>query len=906
MTARPSLVAGIGTPLQIAVLALALLGAAAAALLLNGYFVFVIAAVAMLAICGVGLNLLIGLTGQISFGHVGFYAIGAYSVAILTGQAGWSFWPAWLAGTAIAALAGALLALPALRVKGPGLAMITIAFGFIVEHGAVEWRALTGGQNGLMGIAQPSLPGVDGGERALTLIALAVLAVSLAAYARIARGSWGAAMRAVRDSETAAASIGIEPLLVRTVAFAFSAALAGLAGGLFAPMQGMVTPGMFSFLQSILFVLVVMIGGAGTVAGPVIGAVVVGMLPELLSSLENLRLLCFGMLLLVVLWVAPQGIVGVAAGLLRGLRRQGVEDVPADASAGIALPVREPAARRALVADGLSMVFGGVRAVDGLSFTVAAGTVTSLIGPNGAGKSTVLNMLSGYYRPHAGGRRLGDAPLPARGACHSARHGIARTYQTSQLFGGMSAVDNVALALGGGRLGPLLGTARFTAAAVRERARVLLRACGYRGDPDASAADLAHVDRRLVEIARALATRPAVLLLDEPAAGLSREDKASLGRLLRRIADSGIAVGLVEHDMSLVMEVSDRIVVIDAGQRLAVGTPAEVRADPAVRRAYLGDAAVGGATAGDATVGEAGAGGPRRQYRDVAGAELLGVNALRAGYGAAPVLHDVALQVREGEMVALLGANGAGKSTLMRALSGLHRPVQGGIAFDGVDLGGIDAARIAAMGMVLVPEGRQVFAELSVLDNLKLGAFPSGRLRRGEMQRRIETMFARFPRLRERQHQRAGLLSGGEQQMLAIARGLMSQPRMLLLDEPSLGLAPKVIDELFASLDRLREASITILLVDQMAALALALADRAYVLEEGRVVASGRADVLARDAALVQAYLGGDGGDGGDGGNGGDEGDGGSGGNGGNGRNGGDDASRAAGMAHAAPQAVQA
>ncbi len=843
MNARPSLVAGVGTPLQIAALALVLLGAAVAALMLNGYFVFVIAGVAMLAICGVGLNLLIGLTGQISFGHVGFYAIGAYSVAILTGQAGWSFWPAWLAGTAIAALAGALLALPALRVKGPGLAMITIAFGFIVEHGAVEWRALTGGQNGLMGIAQPSLPGVEGGERALTLIALAVLAVSLAAYARISRGSWGAAMRAVRDSETAAASIGIDPLLVRTVAFAFSAALAGLAGGLFAPMQGMVTPGMFSFLQSILFVLVVMIGGAGSVAGPVIGAAVVGMLPELLSSLENLRLLCFGMLLLVVLWVAPQGIVGVASALLRRLRPQRAKAAPTPEPADMPLPVREPAARRALVADGLSMVFGGVRAVDQLSFTVAAGAVTSLIGPNGAGKSTVLNMLSGYYRPHAGGRRLGDAALPARGACHSARHGIARTYQTSQLFGGMSAADNVALALGGGRLGTLLGTARFTAADVRERARALLRACGYRGDPEASAADLAHVDRRLVEIARALATQPAVLLLDEPAAGLSREDKASLGRLLRRIADSGIAVGLVEHDMSLVMDVSDRIVVIDAGQRLAVGTPAEVRADPAVRRAYLGEAA---------------AGGPPRQYRDAAGAELLGVNALRAGYGAAPVLHDIALQVREGEMVALLGANGAGKSTLMRALAGLHRPVQGGIAFDGTDLGGIDAARIAAMGMVLVPEGRQVFAELSVLDNMKLGAFPSGRLSRGEMQRRIESMFARFPRLRERQHQRAGLLSGGEQQMLAIARGLMSQPRMLLLDEPSLGLAPKVIDELFASLDRLREASITILLVDQMAALALTLADRAYVLEEGRVVASGRADLLARDAALVQAYLGGD------------------------------------------------
>ena len=839
---------GLGSAWQIGAVGASLLAAAALALTLNGYFVFVIAGVAMLALCGVGLNLLLGLTGQVSFGHVGFYAIGAYTVAILTGQFGWSFWAAWPAATLLAAVVGALLALPALRVKGPGLAMVTIAFGFIVEHGAVEWRAITGGQNGLMGIAQPMLPGVEGGERAIALIAIVALAIAVAGYARISRGSWGAAMRAVRDSETAAASIGIDPLVVKTVGFACSAALAGLAGGLFAPLQGMITPGMFSFLQSILFVLVVMIGGAGTVAGPLVGAVVVGLLPEMLSSLENLRLLCFGLLLLVVLWVAPSGIVGVVVDVFR--RVHGSDVITGEAGArhaggAVSLPERAPEARRGLSALGLSMVFGGVRAVDSLSFDLPAARVTSLIGPNGAGKSTVLNMLSGYYRPREGGRRLGAAPLESRGACHSARQGIARTYQTTQLFAGMSALDNVAIALAGGRLGTLFGIARFTAPAVREHARALLRACGYAGDPDTSAADLAHVDRRLVEIARALATQPSVLLLDEPAAGLSREDKATLGALLRRIADSGVAVGLVEHDMSLVMDVSDGIVVIDAGQRLAMGSPVEIRNDPAVRRAYLGEAT-------SAPVRSRG-----RAATEVLPPEVLGVSALRAGYGAAPVLHDVDLQVREGEMVALLGANGAGKSTLMRALAGLHRPVSGGITFDGTDLSRFDAARIAEMGVVLVPEGRQVFPELSVLDNLRLGAFPSGRISRDEMTQRVESMFARWPRLRERQHQRAGLLSGGEQQMLAVARGLMSRPTVMLLDEPSLGLAPKVIDELFASLDTLREASMTILLVDQMAALALSLADRAYVLEEGRVVASGPAEALAKDPALVQAYLGG-------------------------------------------------
>ena len=227
------------------------------------------------------------------------------------------------------------------------------------------------------------------------------------------------------------------------------------------------------------------------------------------------------------------------------------------------------------------------------------------------------------------------------------------------------------------------------------------------------------------------------------------------------------------------------------------------------------------------------------------------VGKLAAGYGAEPVLKGVDLEVREREMVAVLGANGAGKSTLMRALSGLLRPVQGGIAFGGADITRLPAHGVMPRGLVLVPEGRQVFPELSVLHNLELGAFR----RTDDPAADIEAMLERFPRLRERLHQRAGLLSGGEQQMLAIARGLMARPKLLLLDEPSLGLAPAVINELFGVLDRLRRESATILLVDQMSGLALSLADRAYVLEGGRIVASGPADEIARDGALEKAYL---------------------------------------------------
>ncbi|WP_343725772.1 branched-chain amino acid ABC transporter ATP-binding protein/permease [Herbaspirillum huttiense] len=828
---------GLGTPAALAFSAVGVIAAITLALSINSYYVFVLAGIALVAIVGIGLNVLIGLTGQVSFGHVGFYAVGAYTVAILTTKAGLSFWLAWPLAAVVAGALGVLLALPALRVKGPYLAMITIAFSFIIQHAIIELRDLTGGQNGIMGLAAPAFLGLQA-ERAIAVLGLITAAVVLAAYCWLSRGSWGAAMRAVRDSETAAESIGLNPLVIKTVAFALSAALAGLAGGLFAPLSTFVTPDTFSFMQSILFVLVVVLGGSGSILGPVIGAVIVGALPELLSSLEDYRLLFFGALLLLVLWVAPDGVTGLLGKLAARLRKP-VEAVPAAAlqedAEEVALPVR---ARRTLAADGLTMVFGGVRAVSDLGFEVPGAAVTSLIGPNGAGKTTALNMLSGFYRPSAGQFTLGQTPLAGLPAFRIARHGVARTYQTSQLFGSLTVADNVALACGRGRLSGLLSARGFVSGEVRARCRQLLDFCGYRGALDIPSADLAHVDRRLVEIARALAADPDVLLLDEPAAGLSREDKTLLAQLLTRIAGAGISVVVVEHDMELVMQISRRIVVLDAGQRLAIGTPQEVQNDPAVRKAYLGE----GTQQAVAAVRHA-----------VSGAdELLGVGELVTGYGAEPVLHGINLQVRQGEMIALLGANGAGKSTLMRSLAGLHRPVQGGIHAGGVNLMHLRAEQIVRHGVVLVPEGRQVFPELSVLDNIRLGAF----LYPQDVEARVEEMLGRFPRLRERLHHRAGLLSGGEQQMLAIARGLMSRPRVLLLDEPSLGLAPKVIAELFAALDQLRRENMTIVLVDQMAALALSLADRAYVIEGGRVVAQGTAAEIAANDALAKAYLG--------------------------------------------------
>jgi branched-chain amino acid transport system ATP-binding protein len=800
----------------------------------DGYQLFVISLVGLTAIVGIGLNILVGLTGQISLGHVAFYAIGAYVVGILTTKTGLGFWIALPLATLIAGIAGGLLAIPALRVRGPYLAMITIAFGFVVEQGAAEWSELTGGWNGISGIPAPRWFGADMTERGTTFLVLAFTVVAIVLYALLGASPWGRAMRALRDSETASQSIGLDPVLIRTTAFALSAAAAGLAGAMFASISNFISPESFPFFQSILFLLVVMVGGAERVMGPVVGAIVVVLLPEALSFLAQYRLLFVGALLFAVLLLAPVGFVGLIGRLLPSRAGSRTAQATRDVAAHLR---REGAAN--LSVSGLSVNFGGVRAVSDLGFEAKPGAITSLIGPNGAGKSTVLNLIGGFYRTDSGAVHLGERDITGLSSDRIAQAGLARTYQTAQLFAHMPVIDNVLVALGRGRLGVTKVFAPDRDADSRALAESLLAYVGYRGPLEAPAGALPHVDKRLVEIARALALAPSVLLLDEPAAGLDDADTERLGQLLTGLARFGIVVLLVEHDMKLVMSVSDHVVVLDAGQKIAEGAPRAVAADPAVLKAYLGEGA--GTDRG------------RRTARPAAALELLATRGLSAGYGPVNVLRDVAVAVAQGEMVAVLGPNGAGKSTLMRALSGLGRPVQGEIRFLGEPIERRDANSVAALGLVLVPEGRQVFPELSVTDNLLLGAYARPD---ADTAQRAEALLDRFPRLRERRHQRAGLLSGGEQQMLAIARGLMARPRVLMLDEPSLGLAPKLVEGLYDLLAELRDEGVTILLVDQAAVMALSVADRAYVLQSGRIVHSGPAQQLRADPALAQAYLG--------------------------------------------------
>ena len=359
--------------------------------------------------------------------------------------------------------------------------MVTIAFAFIVQHGAIEWRDLTGGANGLMNLKPPAIAGWVFAEREMAVLAVMLAGASLYFFYRLANSAWGRGMVAVRDAEVAARSIGLNPVIIKTAAFALSAAFTGLAGAIFAPLFMFVAPDSFPFSQSILFLLAVVLGGAGWVLGPVVGAAISVVGPELLSWLAEYRLLFFGGLLLVVLWLAPEGVLGTLARWFcagRDTRSAAADDFDLD---GIHAAVAASACRWKSAASASPLA--GSRPRPTSSFTAEPGRITSLIGPNGAGKTTVLNIIGGFYMPDQGSIRLGGQELAGMPAWKVARAGVARTYQTTKLFESMSVLDNVLVALRRGRLGGMLsGSATKEENRAAEGADCVRRLSGRAGD----------------------------------------------------------------------------------------------------------------------------------------------------------------------------------------------------------------------------------------------------------------------------------------------------------------------------------------------------------------------------------------------------------------------------------------
>jgi branched-chain amino acid transport system ATP-binding protein len=485
-----------------------------------------------------------------------------------------------------------------------------------------------------------------------------------------------------------------------------------------------------------------------------------------------------------------------------------------------------------LTVDALSVCYGARKVVADVSFTLSAGAVTGLIGPNGAGKTTLIDALTGFARICGGTAALGDTRLDDLPAHERFRCGIARTFQSLELFEDLSVTENLAIAAGGA-LPP-----RDPAPDAPE-APGLPASLGLAGVAARLPATLSHDERAAVGLGRALANRPRVLLLDEPAAGLDAAGRAALARRLRELARGGHAILLVEHDVGLVLEVCDTVVVLDAGRVVASGRPAEIRADPAVRTAYLG-----GAPARPVT--------PAGRSAPAAGREVLAVQNATGRYGGhPPVVRDVSLTVGAGEIVALLGPNGAGKTTLIRMIANLLPPAAGRVALLGEPTRRAGPARLAGRGLAVVPQGRGSLPGLTVRENLRLAARRRGR-------RAVEATLEWFPALASMQGRAAGELSGGERQQLALAVALVRRPAVLLVDEFSFGLAPAVTPPLLAVLRRLADENGTgVLLVEQHVGLALSVADRGYVLDRGKIAMEGAAaDLAARPELIEASYLG--------------------------------------------------
>ena len=834
------------SPVVIAAAAMAVLPFA---LLAGGLTLTSATDVVIFAIACMALNILVGHTGLVSFGHGAWFGVGAYAAALT--QKYWFpgsvLWPV-LAALVLLLIAAVPIGFLVLRRRGVYFSLLTLAFSALTYAIAYRWTAFTGGESGLGGVTRANWLGFDLEIPWIyyTLVAVFGLAV-VYTLERFHRSAIGTVLVAIRENEQRAQFIGYATNRYKLIAYAVSAVLTGSAGILFAFHHRFASADPTSVAFSGALLAMVIIGGMRSLLGPALGALFYILFQEYLSIWTPNWLLYFGLLFVVFIVFSPTGLVGVWRRLTEPLKPKVVEAAAMDARAieqGVALPEFLKHAPHAdgvvLEAHDLAKSFGGIKAVTGASLAVRDRSLHALIGPNGAGKTTVFNLITGMFAPDRGSVLLAGRAIAGLPPYRIAAAGLGRSFQITNLFPRVSIAENLRLAVQARDASHFNGWADAQRnERVTSRTAELIRFLGLSGIEQAEAGSLSYGGQRLLDMGLALAGAPRVLLLDEPLAGLAARERERVAGLIKRIS-SDLPVLLVEHDIDRVFALADRVTVMNEGNVLVDGTASDARQSQAVREVYIGS--------GTAAL----AAKPRGQAERAGGPLILDLDKVDAFYGKSHIVMGASLKVHEHEIVALLGRNGAGKSTLLKTIIGIVTAQGGRILLAGDDLAGRSAAANARSGIGYVPQGRGLFAGMSVRHNLELGRL---KRRKGEGVAWSDAKILEFfPRLRARLDTPADFLSGGEQQMVAVARALSGHVRVLLLDEPFEGLAPAVIEELFEAFDRLRQ-ELSIVIVEHNLDLVLALADRAYVLERGSVVHQGPAEALRENLELRRQVL---------------------------------------------------
>jgi branched-chain amino acid transport system ATP-binding protein len=793
--------------------------------------------IAIYALYGAGVNLLVGYTGLVPFGASVFFGCASYAAALLLLNGVDNELVALALSILFSILLGSAIGAIILRRKGLYFSLLTLAFSQIAFEVAFKWTSVTGGENGIQGIARPNFAG----DTSFHFFVLATVVIAMWLMWRLAHSPFGRVLQAVRDNEQRASSLGYNVYLIRLGAFTLMAGVVGYSGALLTLMLQGVYADNLSWQHAGDSLLMTVLGGVHHFLGPLWGAIAFIVLENRLSALTESWWLMLAPVLIFFALLSPEGIQGLAQRVIRRerwtLTNNAIPPRPRTIEPYESAALAIDPARPILETRKLSKNFGSLVTAKEINLQIRPFVLHSIIGPNGAGKTTLYNLLTGVL-PVSGGQILFEDEDITRLPIHArARLGISRSFQLLSIFPNLSVFENVRIAVQAQRHGSGgLFFDAFRLTGINDRTWSILDAVGLADRAADPSIELPHGAKRLLEIAVTLAIDSKLLLLDEPLAGLAEADRVVVADLIKKLSEKH-AVLLIEHDIDRVLAISDRISVLHQGRIIADGKPADVAKNPEVVAAYLG-ASRGSEAQARPTV---------ERLIHVSDSRLLDAQGVAAGYSGSTVLSGVNLAINEGEAVALLGRNGVGKTTLLRALTGSLPLGAGTITFNGVTLNGLKPYQINRLGISLVPEGRRLFPNLTVMENLQLAMRPGGI--------GIAEVFELFPRLRTRQKARAENLSGGERQMVAIARALVVPSRLILLDEPFEGLAPAVVNEVMEALVKLR-GKIAMIVVEHHAETVLTIVDRAYVLVNGAVAFEGPARTLAEDHALQARLLG--------------------------------------------------